>query len=205
MGNKRQRAILALFLACLLAAPPARAESGGDAELRARAHFQQGQVHFEARQFGEAIREYQAGYDISRRSGFLLNIGHAYRRMGDLEAARLHYKKFLFVDPTSPKRAEVEATIRQLDELGTAASAPPGPPAVGIAAAPGRAAPEPRPILSATAEPATSQEPPPFYRRLWFWSAVGVVVLGGAVAAYAVGTRSSAPGAPEASWGTLRR
>lgn len=202
------RRLLAPLLALMLVAPAARAQPPVESEATealARQHFQEGQAHFDAGRFAEAIAEYQAGYDLSRRPGFLLNIGHAYRRLGDLETARFHYKKFLIVDPTSGRRDEVEAAIRQLDELRTGpVPAPPANPSAG----------PPGPLLASPAEPPSSaaavtasggEDPaPPVYRRTWFWAAVGVVVLGGLAAAYSVRS-SPRPNPMTPSLGTLRR
>jgi tetratricopeptide (TPR) repeat protein len=202
-------ALLALLSFSLPAGRPLLAQPGVDpAEARARHHFDVGQEHFQAGRYEGAIREYQSGYELSRRPGFLLNIAHAYRRMGDLTSARLYYKKFLFVDPTSPKRSEVEATIAQLDELAGGKAAPDRP-APSPAATPIIASPPPPPAHSAEAASLGSGpgEPvaPPFYRRLWFWSAVGVAVLAAGAAVYVVGSQPASPRGPQPTLGTLRR
>jgi tetratricopeptide (TPR) repeat protein len=154
----------ATVLALLFAANPAAAEPPGSAaEAKARQHFKQGQEHFDAGRFAEAAHEYEAGYELSRRPQFLLNVAHAYRRMGDLDSASVYYKKFLFVDPKSPKRAEVEATLKQLEELKASsqparAAAPPATPPA--AAAPSTTPPPPDSAPGTTVPPSAAVPPP---------------------------------------------
>ncbi len=66
---------------------------------RARRHFLAGKRAFEAKRYAAALKEFEAGYAIDPRPGFLLNMGHASRRMGDLRRARDYYLKFLESDP----------------------------------------------------------------------------------------------------------
>ena len=66
---------------------------------RARRHFLAGKRAFEAKRYAVALKEFEAGYAIDPRPGFLLNMGHAARRMGELRRARDYYLKFLESDP----------------------------------------------------------------------------------------------------------
>src|SRR4051794_36655372 len=62
---------------------------------RARRHVLAGKRAFEARRYAVALKEFDAGYAIDPRPGFLLNMGHASRRMGQLRRARDYYLRFL--------------------------------------------------------------------------------------------------------------
>jgi tetratricopeptide (TPR) repeat protein len=92
-------------------ARPARAD---DAEGEARRHFNNGKRLYDGGQYREAADEFEAGYAILPKSGFLINIGHCYRRAGDLKRAKRYYELFLEKDSRSPQRQEVEAYIRSL-------------------------------------------------------------------------------------------
>jgi len=121
---------------------------------RARRHFLAGKRAFEAKRYAAALKEFEAGYAIDPRPGFLLNMGHASRRMGELRRAREFYLKFLESDPPASERRSTIALVvdidRQLAEAPTSgkhASAAPAPapmtpppaappPAVEVAAVP---------------------------------------------------------------------
>ncbi len=193
----------ALVLWCALApasalAEPAQARS---AEDRAKECFTRGQEHFTAGRYGDAIREYEAGYQLSRLPGFLLNIAHSYRRQGDFDNARTYYKRFLLMDPTSQSRADVEAVLVELDEVRPGQVSPPAEP-VRLTPSPPTPA-GPAPLLVENSPPA-SEEPRPILTRWYFWAGVGLVVAAGVTATLLLSARGGgAP--PKASLGTLRR
>jgi tetratricopeptide (TPR) repeat protein len=157
-----------------------------EAEREARAHYALGQTAFKAGRYDQAVTEFEAGFAALPRPGFLLNIGHAERRRGNLRKARAAYKKFLLVEPTTKLRDDVMALLADLDSAladedhaeraaATASITPPPLPAVP-APAPAQAPPV---TLSVAPPPA-----PPIYRRPWFWAAAGAVVLGAVTAIY---------------------
>src|SRR5438309_1325138 len=78
--------------------------SGSATTQRARRHFLAGKRAFEAKRYEAALKEFEAGYAVDPRPGFLLNMGHASRRMGDLRRARDYYLKFLESNPPAPER-----------------------------------------------------------------------------------------------------
>jgi hypothetical protein len=95
--------------------------------------------------YDHAIREFTAGYALSPRPQFLLNIAQAQRRLGDLRAARDMYHKYLDALPDAPEREQIGRILQELDE---AIAKEPPPPPPGVAA--GLTAP-PRPRLNARA------------------------------------------------------
>src|SRR5262249_38592490 len=93
---------------------PARAAD--EAEAQAKRHFPRGKQLFDERKYREAAAEFEAGYAILPRAGFLLNIGHSYRRAGDMRKARRYYEQFLEKDQSSPQRGEVQGYIKMIDD-----------------------------------------------------------------------------------------
>ena len=133
------------------AAPRASAAS----VQRARRHFLSGKRAFEAKRYATALKEFSAGYAIEPRPGFLLNMGHAARRMGELRRARELYLKFIAADPTADERRATLDLIAEIDrELG-----PPAAAASHRAEGPGPTSPlAPAPIAPASA-PAVETAP----------------------------------------------
>lgn len=117
------------------ASHPARAAEGAQGgEAEARQHYQRGESDFKAGRFNEALEAYQAGYEAAPLPGFLVNIAHCYRRMGDLRKARGSYHRFVLVAPDSPLVpevrqliAEIDGMLRDLDEPAAPAPAPLSP------------------------------------------------------------------------------
>lgn len=97
-----------------------------DAEAEARRRFRRGTKLFDDGKFRDAAREFEAGYAVLPRTGFLMNIGHSYRRAGDLKKAKRYYELFLQRESESPlQRAEATEYIKLVDE--TLAEQPPSP------------------------------------------------------------------------------
>jgi tetratricopeptide (TPR) repeat protein len=178
---------LIVCILTILSRPDAKAEPA--ALKQARDHFRLGKEAYAADRFDDAYREFEAGYQLSNRPLFLLNMGHAMRRKGDLPEARTLYRRFLQVQPDSPYRAEVEALLGEIVEVQPPAPPPP-PPAVVPP-------PPPPAMLRASAPP----PPPPSPSRWWLWAGAGTVV----VAAVVVGVmaRSGDSYTKQGSLGTL--
>ncbi len=143
---------LGLTLALAVAGLPQRVvaashNSSSATTQRARRHFLAGKRAFEAKRYAIALKEFEAGYAIDPRPGFLLNMGHAARRMGDLRRARDHYLKFLESDPPSAERRATIALVMEIDRQLAAA------PAAGSHAA---VAPAPAAVTPATPPPAAT-------------------------------------------------
>lgn len=124
----RGLAALTVAGALALAASPAGAQTPGD-KAASRTHFEQGERHFKEGRYADALTEYERGYVLVALPGFLINIAHCHRMLGELRKARASYRKFLLVQPVSPRRSEVEDIIAKLDraiaeEDAEAATAP---------------------------------------------------------------------------------
>lgn len=92
-------------------APAASAE---DVE-EAKARFAAGNKAFSQGEYREAVSEFQGGYMLTRNPGFLLNIAVCYRKLGEAEQALSHFKDYLKAEPQSPRKAEVQKQIAELE------------------------------------------------------------------------------------------
>jgi hypothetical protein len=166
-----------LALAAVAIGPvvPPVAAAEGDKVKRAREHYRLGEEAFKAGRYDEALMEFEAGFHLSQKPLFLLNMAHAERRRGDLRKARAQYKRYLLMEPDSKYRGEVEAILQEID-ASLAASEPAagkGAGATGPAAVapppPAPTAPPPAtsppivysPVTPAPSAPARPEEPPP--------------------------------------------
>jgi hypothetical protein len=152
------RALAALGCVLVLAQAPAVSAQSPEARAEGRRRFESGEQYFQKGQYASALVEYEAGYQLTRLPGFLINIAHCHRLSGDHRRARAFYRKYLLVEPTSPRKAEVEEIIRKLDES-----------LAGEAATPEEASPP-------------SKEPRTPSARWWLWSALAASVVGSTVA-----------------------
>ncbi len=121
--NTRNRTLLALSLTAALGALPRAAHA--DERTEARRHFRAGLDLVTQRQYVRAIEEFQAAYAILPNVNVLFNIARAYSDVGDVDRALDYYQRYLLADV--PDRAEVEQTIRDLEQRRRAATAPPAP------------------------------------------------------------------------------
>lgn len=121
---------------------------GARAEARpseAERLYQEGQGAYDERRYDAALALWQRSYELSQLPGLLFNLAQAYRLRGDDgDCARAveSYRKFLQLDPGSPRRAIAESWIRALEKCAKPAPSD-GPPA----------AQEPRPADSAAGSP----------------------------------------------------
>jgi tetratricopeptide (TPR) repeat protein len=159
---RASRALAALACALVMAlAPVVRAADSSEPRAEGRRRFEAGEQYFQKNQYASALVEYEAGYQLTRLPGFLINIAHCHRLSGDLRKARAFYRKYLLVEPTSPRKTEVEEIIRKIDES-----------LAGEAAAP--------------EENAPAKEPRAPSVRWWLWSALASSVVGSTVATMAL-------------------
>jgi tetratricopeptide (TPR) repeat protein len=101
--------MIASVLALVLTQP------ANDNVARARVLFQSGRTHYELGSYSEAIRDFAAGYALSPRPEFLLNLGQAYRASGDATKAIELFNKYLErAPPDAPLRSEVRSLIAEL-------------------------------------------------------------------------------------------
>jgi hypothetical protein len=89
-------------------------------KAEAKAHYDQGTVHFNLDEWPQAIEEFRAAYRAYPDAIFLYNIAQCYRKMGNPAEALSFYKKYLRERPDAPNRTEVEKRIDELDAAQTA-------------------------------------------------------------------------------------
>jgi tetratricopeptide (TPR) repeat protein len=200
--------VLLLALGARVAAAAGEDDGESPAVKQAREHYRLGEAAFRVGDFERARSEFEAGYALVPRPGFLLNMAHSERRLGRLRNARALYKRYLLADPESKQRDEVLGLIAKLDgaisdEEKASEEARAAEPRAADAPPPASAAaPRPAPAVPAAAPPAgdgeatlaatlgaRAPEPDeraagaPFYTRWWFWGVVGAVAVGVAAGA----------------------
>jgi hypothetical protein len=113
---------IASCVACIaLAAATARADDAG----RARELYEDGLDKYDAGNYVEAIRAWQASYVMSPSPILLFNIGQAYRLSGDCAHAMELYDRYQQAQPKPDNRAELDDAIAQCKPK----QQPPPPPA----------------------------------------------------------------------------
>jgi tetratricopeptide (TPR) repeat protein len=152
--------VLAFLLAFLTFGVVAPAHA--DDSASAREHYQKGTSYYDLGRYTDAIKEFEAAYQIKNDPALLYNLAQSNRLAGNSEQALHFYRTYLRYVPKVANRAEIEDRIKQLDQLVTqknaAQTAPPTqaiPP--GGTVAPGQTAP---PAPTAPAEPPPETAPP---------------------------------------------
>lgn len=167
-----------LLMVCLAVAVPARTSYADDPATRAaRRHFERGEKLFALGKFDEALEEYQTAFDAKPLPAFLYNIGQCYRNLGDLDQAIFSFKKYLKLDPEAENREAVERLIEDLEDQKARGEG------------------------EKFVRKKPRQEEKPIYKKWWFWTGVGAVVVGGSIGVYAA-TRSEA-GPPMSDLGNI--
>jgi tetratricopeptide (TPR) repeat protein len=168
-----------MLLLVLLAATPS-----ADDVARAKVLYQSGKTHYELQNYSEAIRDFAAGYALSPKPEFLINLGQAYRASGDKQKAVEMYERYLERAPADAKpRKQIEALIVELKaELAQAppADAPKKEPTVTPT----------EPVAPAPVVVARAEEKP----SAAVWAVplgIGVAVAAGVATALAIGFSNS--------------
>jgi hypothetical protein len=126
-------------------------------KAEAKAHYDQGNVHFNLDEWPQAIEEFKAAYRVFPDATFLYNIAQCHRKMGNVTEALSFYKKYLRERPEAPNRAEVE---KRIEELEASKAARPAPAVVPPPVSPLPAATTPPPVAPApVAQPEPTVQP----------------------------------------------
>jgi tetratricopeptide (TPR) repeat protein len=178
---------------------PASSEAANDNV--ARGLFQAGTSAYEAGNYKDALQFYEQAYERSPRPQLLYNIGQAADRLREDNKALWAFRAYLANAPNAENRAAVQQRVDALEGAREARGSKP------VESAPAPIVPQPAPVptpaqtaaQSETARPAPTQlttepssaanavEPAqPVTKRWWFWTGIGAVVGGGAVAAVAL-------------------
>ena len=174
-------------------------EADNQLEMKAREQFAAGR-------YDEAIDTFAKLYAKSLNPVYTRNIGRCYQKKREPQKAIDQFQDYLAKTKSgknkisADERAEIEGYIKEMealrDEQARAAAAPVVPLTTAPVAAAPPAAPPPTenpPAAMLTSAPQPAEESHPIYTRWWFWTAVGVVVVGGVVAAVALSGGTSKP------------
>jgi len=197
---------LALVAALVAAvASPAQARD----KRAAAAHFQKGRALFEAASYSAALDEFNAGYEAFPLAGFLVNIGQCQRKLDRLDDAAASFQRYLDAENSDPKvrlevqealaeigserdrrvAAEVEAR-RQRDEAERRHPVEEQPRRVVSADLTMH---DPAPVAMTSSAPVAVVTEHPQKSRKWVWAVVGVLAVGVAASAVAVGVIETQP------------
>jgi hypothetical protein len=160
--------VLARVLACTALASvvcaigptaPARASEVEPAPPTAREWYEEGTRRHKAGAYKAAIDAYRHAYDLDHDPVYLYDIALAWAQLGNATEAVRGYEAYLFADPETPLRADVEKEIARLKAAPAGApptalmpslTVPPGPaPAAATAPAPAPARRSRTPLLVA--------------------------------------------------------
>jgi tetratricopeptide (TPR) repeat protein len=212
-----------LLVVSVIVGAPLRAYADA---AQARVHFEKGRTFFQVDEYRKAIDEFKAAHVERPDPAFLYNIAECYRHLGETKDALTYYRRFLTAAaPGDRTRPIVEKRIAELQAQAAKAKQSPAPVTSVAAASAGPEVAAPDPAIAATPlprasapetelaalvarpapDPAASDsgEGTPFYKRSWFFAALGVVLIGGAVGVWAA-TRNPThvPGTPLGNQGT---
>jgi tetratricopeptide (TPR) repeat protein len=135
-----------------------------DDSATAREHYQKGTSNYDLGRYPEAIKEFEAAYELKNDPALLYNLAQSYRLAGNSEQALHFYRTYLRYVPKAPNRAEIESRIAQLDQLVSQKNAPQTPPNQTIppsATTPPPAGAEPTSVSPYLTPPETPAPPTP--------------------------------------------
>jgi len=159
----RSAPVLAFVLA-FAAVTPAHADDAAAAS--AREHYQKGTSYYDLGRYNDAIKEFEAAYELKNDPALLYNLAQSNRLAGNSEQALHFYRTYLRYVPKASNRAEIEERIKQLDQLVAQKNAAQTAPPVQVAppdnvAPPLQAAPPPPTPAVPPSEPASASGAPP--------------------------------------------
>ena len=193
---------VAVFGATVLPADSARAATkhADKREIEARQAFAAGQ-------YQQALDLYAELYAEKVHPTYLRNIGRCYQNLRQPEKAINAFRDYLRQAKglDTAERSEVEGYIAEMEALqkqqeaqaAAASTTAAPPPSLPLATSvPSEKGPGAGLQLSEPSAPPPPETPTPLYKKAWFWSVVGVAVVGGVVGGlYAGGafSKSSVP------------
>ena len=163
------RSLLATAVLLVGLAAPAWAAGSAMQELclkdeACRTHYANADEAYRAGKLPEAIEAYEAAYRQVQIPVFLFNLGRLHQRLGNLDEAAEHFRRYLAagMDEDPAQRQRAQDYLREIQEQKPAPAAEPA------------AIPVPVPAPA---------EKRPVYKTWWFWTAAvgGAVVVGAAI------------------------
>ena len=210
-------ALLSFVLAATGAAAAAPPDDGCLRDPECREHYDKAYSLYEKGRYEAALPEFQAAYQLRQMPWLLINIGRTLHRLGRLEEAITYYQRYQRAAPNGdPETArKVQEYITQakvlLEVKTTSSSGPGGTPVPVEPTEPGQTdltKPPPSTVAAVTqpggstaaTTPGTPGTPgtgeKPFYKKWWFWTAVGGAAAVILITGIAVGASRSGPADP---------
>src|SRR5262245_19691039 len=165
-------------------APPADAEAVPSSPQEAEMQSQRALGHrlFRLGRYEEAVAAFRRAYEIKADARLLYDIAECYREVGAVDQALFYYDRYLAGWPEAFDRPEVEGKVAELEDRR------------GTLSPRAAAARRNRPIMITEPSPSKPKPQQRAWQRWWFWTAIGVGVLGGIGAAVlSSGSGSSVP------------
>jgi tetratricopeptide (TPR) repeat protein len=141
---------LVVLSAVLLCAGTARAQEKPDNKAAAKEHYNRGTSFYDLGKYAEAIKEFEAAYQLKNDPAFLYNLAQSYRQAGNHERAVHFYKTYLRYVPNAKNRADIEDKIKTEEQLIAKGGGGTTPPPVTTTPPPG----------TTTTPPGTTTPPP---------------------------------------------
>ena len=177
-------------------------------EKAAKASALEAKKAFDLNDFPTAIAKYEEAYKLKSAPGLLFNLGQSHRRAGNLDRATFYFRRYLETNPPAAQARATEEVLTQVEaQLASSKTAQ---------ADAERAETERKKVEAQRQHDAEAQRrtlelektrlevanaqraaleaslktppPAPVTQRWWFWTGIGAVVIGGAVAATLVAT-----------------
>lgn len=119
--------------------------------------------------YEEAVAAFRRAYEVKADARLLYDIAECYRELGAVNQALFYYDRYLAGWPDAFDREEVDEKVIELEAKRS------GNPKPRAAAAARRR----HPLMIVETPPGKPRQPTHIWQRWWFWTAVGVGVLGG--------------------------
>lgn len=110
---------IVLAMAMVFATGTVSADSRSDA----RTHYQAGVKFYNGGDYKSAIREFSAAQQLAPADLNNYNLALCYDKLGDPEPAIQYYRAYLDKQPTTDKRAEIEASMNRLESASKSVAA----------------------------------------------------------------------------------
>jgi len=101
----------------LVCAGTALAQDKSDPKVAAKEHYTRGTSFYDLGRYDDAIKEFEAAYQLKNDPAFLYNLAQSYRQAGNHEQAVHFYKTYLRYVPKAPNRADIEEKIKTEEQL----------------------------------------------------------------------------------------
>ena len=83
-----------------------------DVKAAAKEHYTRGTSFYDLGRYDDAIKEFEAAYELKNDPAFLYNLAQSYRQAGKHDQAVHFYKTYLRYVPKAPNRADIEEKIK---------------------------------------------------------------------------------------------